>query len=171
MRRVLIYPILCCTLAVGAAACSRDNDDANATNPAHDQRAMGDDDQVEVRGCLTANRETNQFVLTANANALTSMTSRSAGVGETFHYQLVGGDNLTSYVGREVIVTGTVEGDKKDVEIESKPQSEQPVPERGEEVTPAIETEQEIEMTVAQLHVGSVTPTGTACQITQEDRR
>jgi hypothetical protein len=123
-----------------------------------------------VTGCLTSNAETNQFVLTANATSLTSMTNRAAaGEAETFHYQLVGGTDLHSYVGREVIVKGSIAGDGKDVDLETKDKSVEPSPRsRGEEVTPAVESSQAIEMQVERLNVGSVTPTGSACQIGQK---
>lgn len=167
MRGVLIYSVLCLSLAIGAAACSPGADEPTTTTA-----ALGDeskDDQVEVRGCLTSNAETNQFVLTANANALTSMTNRAAaGEAETFHYQLVGGTNLQAHVGREVVVKGSVIGDGKDVDLEAKDQSAEPSPKsRGEEVTPAIESSQEIEMQVERLTVAEVTPTGAPCQISQ----
>ena len=175
MQRVLIYPVLCLTLAAGSAACAGDRDDsaANMNTPATDAARDGDDDQVEVTGCLTSNAQTNQFVLTANANAMTSMTNRAAGADESFHYQLVGGNDVASYVGREVVVKGTVEGDEKEVEIEGEDRSQPPAAERkrGEEVTPAVETEQEIEMKIAQLHVVSITPTGSACQLGPGERR
>jgi hypothetical protein len=162
MRRVLIYPALCLSLALGTA-CSRDDRDKNAV-------AGGDDangEQVEVTGCLTSNTQTNQFVLTANANALTSMTSRAAaGEAETFHYQLVGGSNLQSYVGQQITVKGTVSDDGRDVDMEAKDSTAEPKS-RGEEVTPAVESSQEIEMQVKGLTVASVTPTGSPCQIGQ----
>lgn len=159
MIRVLIYPILCLSLAAGAG-CSRDG----AMN---DRAASQDDgDQIEVTGCLTANAETNQFVLTANQSALTSLANRAAATGEaeSFHYQLMGGSNLQQYAGKEVVVKGSVEGKGTDVNMVSKEKPASEPKSRGEEVTPAIESKEEIEMQVERLNVASVTPTGGACK-------
>jgi hypothetical protein len=157
---------LCLSLAAGAA-CSRGTDESRTATA---RGSAPDDKQVEVTGCLTSNAEANQFVLTANANALSSMTNRAAaGEAETFHYQLVGGNNLHAYVGREVVVKGSVRGDGNDVNLEPKnPRDEAQPTSRGEEATPAVESSQEIEMQVEQLAVASITPTGSACQIGQQ---
>ena len=159
MSRVLIYPVLCLSLAVGAA-CSRDRGENRASIDI-------DKDQIEVTGCMTANPQTNQFVLTANQNALTSLTNRAgAGEAESFHYQLVGGNDLQQYVGKEVVVKGAKMGKGADVNIESKdkPAAIEPDP-RNKDVTPAVESTQEIEMQIERLNVASVTPTGSACRI------
>ncbi len=167
MLRVLIHSTLCLSLGVGAASCARDRDDhpqASAT----DASQKADRDQVEVTGCLAANAETNQFVLTANNTALTSLTNRAAaGEAESFHYQLVGGTNLQQYVGKEVVVKGSTEGKGADVNIETKEPETTAPKSRGQEVTPAIESKHEIEMQVERLNVASVTPTGSACQTGQ----
>jgi hypothetical protein len=161
MVRVLIYPMLCLSLAVGAA-CSRDR----ATDERAANQKTGDRDQIEVTGCLTANAETNQFVLTANQSTLTSLANRAAATGEaeSFHYQLMGGSNLQQYVGKEVVVKGSVEGKGTDVNIVAKEKSATEPKSRGDEVTPAIESKEEIEMQVERLNVASVTPTGGACK-------
>ena len=162
MSRVLIYPVLCLSLAAGASACSRDRDNSQAFKESA-QRALPDKKQVEVTGCLTANTETNQFVLTANQNALTSLTNRAgAGEAETFHYQLVGGTNLQQYIGKEVSVKGSIEGDGADVDLKTKEKTEEPK-RRSDDVTPAIESTQEIELQVEQLNVASIMPTGSSC--------
>jgi hypothetical protein len=164
MQRVLILPIVCFSLALTAGACSRDRD-RDATTA----RDTPDNDQIEVTGCLTANADTNQFVLTANSTALTSLTNRAgAGEAETYHYQLVGGNDLQQYVNKEVVVKGVREGRGADVNMESKEKAEgTPTKRRGDEVTPAIASKGEIELQVERLNVASVTPTGAACQIGQ----
>ena len=162
MQRVLILPMVCFSLAITAGACSRDRDKAMPT-----ARDTSDKDQIEVTGCLTANRDTNQFVLTANSTALTSMTNRAAaGEAETFHYQLIGGNDLQQYAGKEVVVKGVRQGHGTDVNMKAKEKTEgAPTPSRGDKVTPAVESKEEIEMQVEQLTVASVTPTGGACQV------
>jgi hypothetical protein len=163
MCRVLIYPVLCMSLAAGAGACARDRDKSGAFKESA-QRALPDKKQVEVTGCLTANIETNQFVVTANQNTLTSMTNRAgAGEAETFHYQLVGGTNLQQYIGKEVVVKGSIEGDGADVDIATKEKATEEPKRRSDDVTPAIESKQEIELQVEQLNVASITPTGGSC--------
>jgi hypothetical protein len=166
MLRVLIHSTLCLSLGIGAASCARDRGDQSQS--AADASQKADRDQVEVTGCLTANVETNQFVLTANTTALTSLTNRAAaGEAESYHYQLVGGTNLQQYVGKEVMVKGSIEGKGKDVNIETKEPETTAPKSRGEEVTPAIESKHEIEMQVERLNVASVTPTGSVCQVGQ----
>src|SRR5919108_6030159 len=104
MQRTLIIPVVFLSLALGASACSSNrvggSEEVYKENAA---RALPNADQVEVTGCLTANTDMNQFVLTADSTALTSLTNRAAGTGEaeTFHYQLVGGTNLEQYVGKQ----------------------------------------------------------------------
>lgn len=167
MQRVLIYSVLCSSLLVGGSACARDSDDLQAYRESA-QRALPDKDQVEVTGCLTANTETNQFVVTATKTVFTSLTNRAgAGEAESFHYQLVGGNNLQQYIGKEVVVKGSVEGDGDDVNLESKDREVREPKSRGEEVTPAIESKHEIEMQVERLNVASITPTGSRCQLGQ----
>jgi hypothetical protein len=152
------------------AACAgdrRDNQVANDAASAPETKSASRD-QVSVTGCLTANAQTNQYVLTANSTALTSLTNRAgAGEAETFHYQLVGGTDLPSYIGKEVVVTGSVEGDGKDVNMKEKDKSTEPptTTPRGDTVTPAIETKQEIEIQVERLNVATIKPTGAACQM------
>ena len=166
MVRALIHPILCLSLAVVAAACNGDREARTAERQQGAPVAADRDrEQVQVTGCLTANRETNQFVLTANSTALTSLTNRAAaGEAETFHYQLVGGNDLPSYVGKEVTVTGSVTGDGKDVNLESKDKKVRE-PKRSDDITSAVESREEIEMQVEQLHVASIAPTGAPCRI------
>ena len=168
MSRLLIYPVLCLSLALGGA-CARDRgDDAQAFKD-NAQRALPDGKQLEVTGCLTANTQTNQYVLTANTTAFTSMTNRAgAGEAESFHYQLMGGTDLQQYVGKEVIVKGSIEGKGADVNIESKDKPVIAEKSRGDEVTPAVESKQEIEMQVERLNVASISPTGSACQLGQK---
>jgi hypothetical protein len=165
MQRVLILAMVCFSVVLTAGACSRDRErDVTMARDASDK------DQIEVTGCLTANATTNQFVLTANSTALTSLANRAgAGEAETHHYQLEGGNNLQQYVGKEVVVKGVRTGRGTDVNIESKEKTEgTPTKSRGDEVTPAIQSKEEVELQVERLNIASITPTGAACQIGQE---
>jgi hypothetical protein len=169
MQRLLIYPVLCLSLAVTAGACGRRDESPRATaQPSADAQKASDRDQIEVTGCLTGNRDTNQFVLTANATTLSSLTNRAgAGEAETFHYQLVGGNDLQAFVGKEVVVKGAVEGKGKDVNIEAKDKSTPAPATTADAPTPAVKSSEQIEMQVERLNVASITPTGAACQIGQ----
>jgi hypothetical protein len=75
----------------------------------------------------------------------------------------MGGSNLQEYVGKEVVVRGSKEGKGADVNIETKAETPREPKSRGEEVTPAIESTEEIEMQVERLNVASITPTGGSC--------
>jgi hypothetical protein len=169
MQRLLIYPVLCLSLAVTAGACGRSEESprADAQQSAGAQKGS-DRDQIEVTGCLTGNRDNNQFVLTANTTALSSVANRAgAGEAETFHYQLVGGNDLQGYVGKEVVVKGSVEGKGKDVNMESKDRTDTSAKASGEGATPVVKSTEEIEMQVERLNVVSVAPTGANCQVGQ----
>ena len=164
MPRVLNYAALMLSVVLIGTACS--NDRERRQTGVQGSSPVAGKAQIEVTGCLTTNRDTGQFVLTANSNALTSAANRAAaGEAETFTYQLIGGSNLPDYVGREVVITGALEGHGQDVDIESKTKSEEPPTQRrGETVTPAIETKEEIEIQVERLHVASINPTGAQCR-------
>jgi hypothetical protein len=150
--------LICLTLFLSLAVpgCARNQTKATANK-----------DQIEVTGCVTSNPESNQFVLTANANALSRATGRAAaGEAETYSYQLVSGTNLQDYVGREVTVKGIIEGHGKDVDFQEKEKTVLPETKSGDkDVTPAIKTKEEIELQVEQLRVDSINPTGSPCQI------
>ncbi len=170
MQRLLIYPALCLSLAVTAGACGRSDKSPRAdAPPSAEAQKASDGDQIEVTGCLTGNRDTNQFVLTANATALSSLTNRAgAGEAETFHYQLIGGNDLQVYVGKEVVVKGSVEGKGKDVNIEAKDKADKASAKpSGDQATPVVKSTEEIEMQVERLNVASVAPTGASCQLGQ----
>lgn len=149
-------------LASGAWACSG-ADDTTA------REARLDGDQVTVTGCLTAAPDGGAYVLTANRNALTSGALYS-GDGEvpTYTYELVPGSaDLTPHVGREVAITGAIDDDVKDeVEVDDEKTTTEPETQVGDDkVTPAIETDTEMEIQVRRLHVASVQATGNSCAL------
>lgn len=156
MQRSLIGGLL--LLSLSCVSCTRDSDVGTATAD-----STASNKSIEVTGCLTANRATNQFVVTADRTAL-GYAAR-VGEAETYAYQLVGGLNLHQHIGRQVVVKGTVSGDIEKSEYTADKKTEQPqVRSRGEDVTPAVESEEEIELKVQRLHVASITPTGSVCQ-------
>src|SRR5262245_41859138 len=107
MHRVLIVSILSVCVA-GSAACSRNRDGEKARPSLTDVAGMtADKGHVEVTGCLSNDAQTNRFVLTANSNQLSALANRAAaGEAETFHYVLIGGNDLQSMLGKEVKVAG-----------------------------------------------------------------
>jgi hypothetical protein len=164
MHRALIHSVLCASL-VGGIACSGKRESADARPSVRD--VAPDKDHLEITGCLSANASGDQFVLTANSNALSSLANRAAaGEAETFHYQLVGGNGLQSMVGKEVRVVGAVSGKGKDVDVKAADSTTTPAKSGSGDATAAVKTTEQIEMQVEKLNVQSVTPTGSACRPT-----
>jgi hypothetical protein len=165
MQRALICSLLSLGLVAGTA-CGKDRNDAKARPSLTDVAgATADKGRVEVTGCLAADPQTRQFVLTAHSNALSALANRAAaGEAETFHYELVGGSDLQSMVGKEVRVIGDVAGKGKDVDIKRTERSTEPEKAPGVDATAAVKTTEQIEMQVERLKVASITPTGSACQ-------
>ena len=165
MHRALFYSVLCASL-VGGVACSKNRDTAAARPSVGDVARAGDKDHLEITGCLSASADGNQFVLTANSNALSSMANRAAaGEAETFHYQLVGGNDLQSMVGKEVKVVGAVVGKGKDVDVKAADPATVASKSAGADATPVVKTTEQVEMQVEQLNVSSVVATGSPCQV------
>ena len=167
MRALGISSLVILTMAVGSAACSREGKEA-AQHPAATADAAGSGDEITVTGCLTGAPDRTAFVVTPQADALTTSTLRS-GQGEvpTYTYELVGkpgtGD-LQAYVGRQVEVKGRLDSTKDSAHVETKDKVEVPQTSgRDDKVTPAIETKEEVDIKARRLHVTSVTPTGSPC--------
>ena len=164
MYRVLIHSMLCASL-VGAIACSGTRESADSRPSVRD--VAPDKDHLEITGCLSANSSGDQFILTANSNALSSLANRAAaGEAETFHYQLVGGNGLQSMVGKEVRVIGALSGKGKDVDVKAADQAAAPANSGSGAATAAVKTTEEIELQVERLNVQSATPTGSPCRAT-----
>ena len=165
MQRVLICSVLSAMVAAGAA-CSKTRDDANRRPSVADVAgATADRGRVEVTGCLTADPQTNRFVLTAHSNSLSALTNRAAaGEAESYHYQLVGGSDLQAMVGKEVKVTGDMLGKGKDVDVKRTEKSVEAPATGARDAQPAVKTTEEIEMQVEQLHVDAISATGNSCQ-------
>ena len=160
MTRALISSGLCLALAA-TAACSRR--EATDRPSVADVAQRTDRDHIEVIGCLTADPGTQQFVLTAKKDQLSSIANRSAaGEAETYHYQLMGGNDLASMAGKEVKVTGALVGKGKDVDVAAK-NANPAAKSEATDATPVVETTEEVELQVEQLRVASITPTGSEC--------
>ena len=101
--------------------------------------------------------------LTAKKDQLSSIANRSAaGEAETYHYQLMGGNDLASMAGKEVKVTGALVGKGKDVDVAAK-NANPAAKSEATDATPVVETTEEVELQVEQLRVASITPTGSEC--------
>lgn len=168
MRATGIIFGLMLTAAAGSAACSRTADQREQQQEAAlATRADATGDDVTITGCLTSAPDRGAFAVTADRNALTSGALHS-GSGEvpTYTYELVGNAaDLSPHVGRQVEVKGRLDDDRDDeVDVETKNKTESPRVQSGDDkVTPAIETNEEMEIKVRRLHVTSVNPTGGTC--------
>jgi hypothetical protein len=167
MHRVLIVSVVGVCLA-GGAACSRNRDGDKARPSLTDVAGVtADKGRVEITGCLSNDTQTNRFVLTAHSNQLSALANRAAaGEAETFHYVLVGGNDLQSMLGKEVKVAGEVVGKGKDVDVK-RTESSKETDKATADATPAVKTTEEIELQVEQLKVSSITATGGSCQTGQ----
>lgn len=153
------------TLMLGAAACDRGRTPAAPPVDAASQARETRGREITVTGCLTGAPDRNAFVVTADRNALTSGALYS-GSGEvpTYTYELVAtGSDLAPHVGRQVQVVGRLDADRDD-EVDVEARTEHADAGRDSKVTPAVETNEEIEIKVRRIHVVSVTETGTACR-------
>jgi hypothetical protein len=158
------------SVALGAAACSRSDGRTDTQAAAARDGAAGE--EVTVTGCLTSASDRGAFVVTADRNALTS-GALHAGDGETptYTYELAGNTNdLAQHVGRQVQVTGRLDDDRDDeVKVDDEDKTELPRTQSGDDkVTPAIETDTEVNINVRRLNVSSVSQTGRACTTTQQ---
>lgn len=162
MRHTGVVVGLIVSIALGSAACSRSAEDAD---PTRDAAASGEN--VTITGCLTTAADRGAFVVTADRNALTS-GALHAGDGETptYTYELTGNTNdLAQHVNQQVEVTGRLDDDRDDeVKVDQEQKTELPRTQSGDEkVTPAVETDTEIEINVRRLNVSSVRQTGRTC--------
>ena len=168
MRHTGLLVGLIFSLVAGSAACSRAADEREQQQEAALAAREGTSgEEVTITGCLTGASDRGAFAVTADRNALTSGALYS-GSGETptYTYELVGNaGDLSPHVGRQVQVKGRLDEDRDDeVDVENKTKSEGARVQSGDEkVTPAIETNEEVEIKVRRLHVSSVTATGSAC--------
>jgi hypothetical protein len=168
MRQTGLIIGLAFSVALGSAACSRtaeERGDAQEAALAARDGAAGE--EVTITGCLTGAPDRNAFVVTADRNALTS-GALHAGDGETptYTYELTGNTaDLAAHVGKQVQVTGRVDKDRDDdVEVDDETKTKGPETQSGnDKVTPAIETDTEMNINVRRLNVSSVTQTGKAC--------
>jgi hypothetical protein len=163
---LIIGIILSAVLAL--PACSRTADErADQQRAAMAARDGTPGDEVTITGCLMAAQDRNAFVVTADRNALVSGALYS-GSGETptFTYELTGNvANLAAHVGRQVEVTGRVDKSREDeVKVNDEVKTNLPETQSGKDkVSPAIETDTEVEVNVRRLTVSSMTPTGQGC--------
>jgi hypothetical protein len=168
MRYTGLFLGLILSIGMSATACSRVADEREQQQQAAlATRGGAGGDEVTITGCLTGASDRGAFAVTADRNALTS-GALYAGSGEvpTYTYELVGNAaDLAAHVGRQVQVKGRLDENRDDeVDVETKVKTEgERVQSGNDKVTPAIETNEEMEIKVRRLHVASVMPTGAAC--------
>jgi hypothetical protein len=167
MRRTGLILGLIFSIALVLSGCGRNAEErADQQQAALEAQGQLPDDQIKVTGCLTAAPDRNAFVVTADRHALTSSTLiATQGETPTFTYELTGDtSNLPAHIGQQVEVTGRLDDARSEVDVDDKSEAKQPSVRSGKDtVTPAIETESEVEINVRRLHVSSVAPTGRTC--------
>lgn len=166
MRRVRSH-ILIIGLTAVAVACSDAGRDA-AQHPAAVGDAARSGEDITITGCLTAAPDRGAFVVTALPTPLASSTLRATqGEVPTYAYELAGAQaqgDLNALVGKEVAVRGTLADRDDSTSVEQDDKVELPERRVGDDkVTPAIETTQEVDVTVRRLQVASVSATGGMC--------
>jgi hypothetical protein len=156
------------SVALVSPACSRTADErADQQKAALAARDGAAGEEVTITGCLTAAADRNAFVVTPDRNALVS-GALYAGSGETptYTYELTGNtSSLSAHVGKQVEVTGRVDKKREDeVKVNDEEKVKLPETQSGrDKVTPAIETDTEVEINVRRLNVSAVAPTGRSC--------
>lgn len=155
------------SVSLGSAACHRAADERGAMQDGTPAADGAKGDEITVTGCLTGAADRGAFVVTADRSALVS-GALHAGDGETptYTYELTGDtQNLAANVGRQVKVTGRLDDDRDDeVKVNDEEKTTLPSTQSGKEtVTPAIETDAELEINVRRLAVSAVSPTGQPC--------
>jgi hypothetical protein len=169
MHRIVPSLALIVSVVLVAPACSKKTADERAEQQ---QAALAARDgaageEVTITGCLTASPDRDAFVVTADRNALVSGALYS-GTGETptYTYELTGNvSELPAHVGRQVEVTGLVDKKRDDeVKVDDERETKLPEVQSGKDkVTPAIETDAEMEINVRRLSVSAVKATGRSC--------
>ena len=158
---------LICSTALGSAACTRNADERARTQEAALAADPTKGDEITVTGCLSAAADRRAYVVTAERNALTSgALYANSGETPTYTYELTGNtSDLASHVNRQVEVTGRLDDDRKDhatVDDEETTKGQE-VQSGKDKVTPAIETDTEMNIQVRRLDVSSVHSTGRPC--------
>ena len=169
MRRTGLLLGIIMSVSLGATACSRTADERAKTQEAAMAADGVNGDEMTITGCLSGAPDRAAFVVTADRNALTSGALHS-GSGETptYTYELIGNTaELPAHVGKQVRVTGRLDKSRdNEVKVDDEDKTTLPEVQSGKDkVTPAIETDAELEINVRRLNVASVTPTGRPCSM------
>ena len=155
-------------IAVVSAGCNRSEIRRANQEAALDKAAQMSGKEITVTGCLTAAENRDAFVLSADRNALTS-GALYAGSGEvpTYAYELVGtSTDLARHAGKQVEVKGWLDKRDDETDVVAKDKTTEPPRKIGDDtVTPAIETQQDLEIKVRRLHVISTVETGQPCSV------
>jgi hypothetical protein len=167
MRRIGVFLGSILAVTFMTVACSRTAHERAEQQSAALAADGASGDEVTITGCLTAAPDRDAFVVTAQRSALVS-GALYAGDGETptYAYELVGdtGD-LTPHVGHRVEVTGLVDRSRRDeVKVSDEVKTKLPDVQSGRDtVSPAIDTDTEMEINIRRLSVSAVKPIGMSC--------
>jgi hypothetical protein len=167
MRRTGLFAGLILTLAIGSTACGRNADERARAQEAALAADPAKGENVTITGCLTAAADRSAFVVSADRNALTSgALYANSGETPTYTYELTGNTaSLGAHVNQQVEVTGQLDEDRKDqAKVDDEDVTKHPEVQSGKDkVSPAIETDTEMNINVRRLTVESVRPTGRGC--------
>ncbi|MGE0040632.1 MAG: hypothetical protein AB7H88_11885 [Vicinamibacterales bacterium] len=148
---------------VAFAGCAAEPNDPSAVVDQSPAAEVGGH-ALTVTGCLRGGEITGTYVVTADAEPLTSLASRAA-TGElpTYTYVLESQEDLAPYVGHQVEVTGTL-GDQANLEHDSSETTKLAEgTSQGEPVTPTIDTTQEVDLELHELDVRQVRTLADSC--------
>lgn len=127
-----------------------------------------------VEGCLSG--QDGRYILTASRDPFAAaVTNAAGGTVQTYSYELVGDQELESYVGQKVRVTGPLQLDpNSELQVETETDSTTEV--EGETAPrgtpePQVETEEEIAIESRKLRVDEFSSLGAPCDYAQEDAR
>jgi hypothetical protein len=147
-----------------ASACGGDRaDDGQRTETTAAPAAQA----TTVTGCIKGGDAAGSYVFVAEPTMLgAAVDRRTRGQVTTYTYVLTG-QNLEPYVGRQVSVTGRIEG-QDNVEVEkSRELSGEPTTTDDGTVTPTVEIEETALIETRTMQVESVQATGQPCVVAE----
>jgi hypothetical protein len=149
MRRISIAAAAALmTLTTGAMVPAQSRDGGRQT---------GDKgDQVRVTGCVTMNRQSNMYVLTASPDPMARAVDGLTEAPTSITYQLVGGQGLQNHIGHREEVVGRIVSDEAitaEAETRTSATARDAVPKDKD--TPKVQTKTEVKVKAQTLRVES----------------
>lgn len=154
-------------LASLAAACGGDRADGDRPDTA-ETRTVPAAQATSVTGCIKGGDVTGSYVLVAQREPMGAAVDRATrGQVATYTYVLEG-QELAQHVGRQVVVTGTIE-EKDDIEVEeTREQTAAPTTVDGDTVTPTVEVQETALIEMRRMRVDTIQPASGECAMPAE---